>query len=329
MRNTIFGTMGLAAAVCCAVVPSAAPARADDYPSRPITLVVPYAAGGPTDVLARHLGQAMGNPLHQRIVVENVNGAGGTIGTARVARARPDGYTLLLMHIGIATAPALYRALPYDTMTDLEPIGRVADVPMTIVAAKAMPDTLGGFLAYAQAHPTTLNYADAGVGSSSHLCGLLFMQRIGMTFTTISYKGNAPAMNDLIAGHVDLTCDQVTNTAPQIKSGAIKLYGVTSRTRLPQLPEAPTLDEQALAGFDLVVWFGLWSSRGTPKPIIDSVGRALQAALVDPTFRTRLDDLGATPTTPAQATPEALRAWLQSEIRDWGAVLKGAGVMPE
>jgi len=305
-------------------------ALAQGFPNRHLTMVVPFAAGGPTDVLARHLGQAMGATLNQQIAIENVNGAGGTIGTARVAKAQPDGYTVLLMHIGIATAPALYRKLPYDAINDLEPIGRVADVPMTMVATKKLPPNgLKEFLTYATANKDKLNYANAGVGSSSHLCGLLFMKKIGMDFNAVPYKGNGPAMTDLMGGQVDLMCDQTTNTTEQIKSGTIKVYGVTSKSRLPSLPDVPTLDEQGLSGFEVVAWYGLWAPKGTPKAALDSLNRALQTAVGDATFRSRMADLGALPSGAAQATPDALRAYLKSETDSWGSVIKQAGISPE
>jgi tripartite-type tricarboxylate transporter receptor subunit TctC len=322
-----FGRMRVAALL---TVLLAGEAAAQDFPNRHLTMIVPFAAGGPTDVLARHLGQAMSGTLKQQIAIENVNGAGGTLGTARVAKAQPDGYTVLLMHIGIATAPALYRKLPYDAINDLEPIGRVADVPMTMVARKTLPpNSLKDFLAYATANRDKLNYANAGVGSSSHLCGLLFMNKIGMDFNAVPYKGNAPAMNDLIGGQVDLMCDQTTNTTEQIRSGTVKVFGVTSKTRLPSMPDVPTLDEQGLKGFEVVAWYGLWAPKGTPKAALDSLNHALQVAIADAAFGTRMADLGAVPATAAQAAPDSLRTFLKSEIDTWGAVIKQAGITPE
>jgi tripartite-type tricarboxylate transporter receptor subunit TctC len=309
---------------------SAGTAVAQDYPSRPLVMIVPFAAGGPTDVLARNLGVTMGATLKQQIIIENVAGAGGTIGTGRAAKAAPDGYTILLMHIGIATAPALYRRLPYDAIRDLEPIGRVGDVPMTLVARKTLPpNSLQEFLVYAKANKDKLTYANAGVGSSSHLCGLLFMSKIGIDFTAAPYKGNGPAMNDMIGGQVDLMCDQTTNTTEQIRGGTVKVYGVTSRTRVPSLAEVPTLDEQGLGGFEVVAWYGLWAPKGTPKTVLDALNRALQVAVQDAIFGARMADLGAVPATVAKATPESLRSFLKSEIDLWGPTIKRAGISAE
>jgi tripartite-type tricarboxylate transporter receptor subunit TctC len=304
-------------------------AKAQDYPTRPITIVVPFAAGGPSDVLARNLGSTMSASLKQQVIIENVGGS-VTLGIARASRAHPDGYTVLVTHVGIATAPFLYRRLPYDTINDFEPIGRVADVPMTLVAKKTLPpDNLRDFIDYAKANKDKLTYGHAGAGSSSHLCGLLFMNAIGTEFTTVPYKGNAPAMNDLLGGQIDFMCDQTSNTTQQIQSGTIKVYGVTSKTRVPSLPQLPTLDEQGLKGFEVVIWYGMWAPRGTPKPALDRLNGALQAAVQDATFNSRLADLGAVPAPLANAAPEPLRAHLKSEIETWGPIIKKAGIQPE
>jgi tripartite-type tricarboxylate transporter receptor subunit TctC len=308
----------------------ASDAVAQDYPSRPITVIVPFAAGGPADLLARILGGVMSNTLKKQIIVDNVSGAGGTIGTGRAAKAAPDGYTLLLMHVGLATAPALYRKLPYDAVADLEPIGRVADVPMTLVARKTLvPETLQDFLSYAKLNKDKLTYATGGVGSSSHLCGLLLMRKIDMAFNIVPYKGNGPAMNDLVSGQIDITCDQTTNTTEQIRGGTIKAYGVTSKSRLSALPGLATLDEQGLSGFELFTWYGLWAPKGTPKPVLDTLNHALQVAVQDPAFVARMADLGSVSATAAAATPEALRTFVKSEIELWGTVIRQAGVVPE
>ncbi len=305
----------------------AAIAPAQDYPAKPIVIVVPGAAGGPTDTLTRQLAAAMSGPLKQQLLVDNAGGAGGTIGINKAAKARADGYTLLLFHIGMATSPALYRKLPYDTLNDFEYIGQIADVPMTLIAKKATPAAnFAEFLAYAKANNTKLTYANAGIGSASFLCGLLFMSTIQTEFTIVPYKGTGPAMNDLVGGQVDFMCDQTTNTVPQIRAGTVKAYGVTTRARLASLPEVATLDEQGLKGFDLVVWNGLYAPKGTPKPALDKLVSALQAAVQDSAFRARLADLGAEPVPLAKANPESLRTLLKSEIDKWAPIIRKTGV---
>src|SRR5438045_229896 len=291
------------------------PALAQDYPAKPVVIVVPAAAGGPTDTLTRVLAQSMGNAIKSQFIIENAGGAGGIIGINKAAKARPDGYTLLLYHIGMSSAPALYRKLPYDTLNDFDYVGQVADVPMTLIAKKGTSAAnFAEFLTYIKANREKVTYAQAGIGSASYLCGLLFMTSIDTQFTQVPYKGTGPAMNDLVGGQVDFMCDQTTNTVPQIKSGNVKVYGVTSAARLPSLPNVPTLDEQGVKGFDLVVWNGLYAPKGTPRPALDKLVAALQIAVQDPTFRARLADLGAEPVPLAKANPESLRALLTSEI---------------
>jgi tripartite-type tricarboxylate transporter receptor subunit TctC len=305
-------------------------ALAQDYPTKPIVIVVPAAAGGPTDTLTRVLAQSMGNAMKHQFIIENAGGAGGIIGINKAAKARPDGYTLLLYHIGMATSPALYRKLPYDTLADFDYIGQVADVPMTVIAKKATPAAdFREFLAYIKANRDKVTYAQAGIGSASYLCGLLFMSSIDAQFTQVPYKGTGPAMNDLVGGQVDFICDQTTNTVPQIKSGNVKVYAVTTPTRLPSLPDVPTLDEQGVKGFDLVVWNGLYAPRGTPKPALDKLVSALQAAVQDPAFRSRLAELGAEPVPVAKATPDSLRTLLKSEVDKWTPIIKKSGVFAD
>ncbi|HEY8067419.1 MAG TPA: tripartite tricarboxylate transporter substrate-binding protein [Burkholderiales bacterium] len=302
-------------------------APAQDYPTKPVVILVPAAAGGPTDTLTRVLAASMADTLKQQLLIENMGGAGGTIGINRVAKAKADGYTLLLYHIGMATSPALYHKLPYDTLNDFEYIGQVADVPMTLVAKKATPSAnFGEFLAYAKANKDKLTYANAGVGSASFLCGLLFMSTIQTDFTMVPYKGTGPAMNDLVGGQVDFMCDQTTGTVPQIRSGAVKVYGVTTAARLSSLPDVPTLGEQGLSGFDLVVWNGLYAPKGTPKAALDKLVAALQAAVQSPAFGKRLAELGAEPVPVAKATPESLRALLKSQIDKWTPIIRKTGV---
>lgn len=305
-------------------------AHAEQYPSKVITIVVPFAAGGPTDTVARLVAQAMSTDLKQQAIVENVGGAGGTLGAARVARADPDGYTLLLHHIGQSTAPALYRKLAYDPISDFEPIGLITDVPMTLVARKDFPaKDLKELLAYVRANKDKVSYANAGLGSASHLCGMLFMSAIQTDLTTVPYKGTGPAMNDLLGGQVDFMCDQTTNTTSQIKAGKIKVYGVTTKTRVPSLPDVPTMTEAGLAHFEVAVWHGLYAPKGTPKPVIDRLSRSLQFALRNPNVKQRLADLGTEPVAQNRATPQALRTQLKAEIEKWGPIIKQAGVYAE
>lgn len=300
---------------------------ADPYPSKPITLVVPFAAGGPTDTVARLLGQAMGDYLKQQVVVENVGGAGGTLGAGRVARADPDGYTILLHHIGHSTAPALYRKLPYNAMNDFEPIGLVTDVPMTLVARKDFPaKDFKELLAYVKANKEKVTYANAGLGSASHLCGMLFMSAIQTDMTTVPYKGTGPAMNDLLGGQVDFMCDQTTNTTSQIKGGKIRAYGVTTKTRVASLPDIPTLAESGLPNFEVAVWHGLYAPKDTPKPVIAKLVQALQFALQDATVKQRFGELGTEPVAKNRASPQALASHLKTEIAKWDPIIKKAGV---
>jgi tripartite-type tricarboxylate transporter receptor subunit TctC len=309
-----------------AALGAAAGAHAQNYPTKPISLYISFAAGGPTDTLGRNLAVVMAKALQGQIVVENVVGAGGTIGPTRAAKAAPDGYTVLLHHIGMSTSPALYRKLAFNPLTDFEYIGEVADVPMTMIARGNFPaGNFKEFLAYIKANKDKVTYANAGLGAASHLCGLLFMTAIQTDFLTVPYKGTAPAMNDLLGGQVDFMCDQTTNTTGQINGGKVKAFGVTSKKRVPSLPNIPTLEEQGLKGFEVVVWHGLYVPKGTPKPVVDRLIAALQVAVKDPDFGANLAKLGAEPVAPSRATPESLRKRLKSEIDQWGPIIKRAG----
>jgi tripartite-type tricarboxylate transporter receptor subunit TctC len=301
--------------------------HAEQYPSKVITIIVPFSAGGPTDTSARLLAQTMGAALKTQMIVENVAGAGGTIAAARVAGSPPDGYTVFFHHIGFSTAPSLYRKLPYDTINDFEPIGLIGDVAMTLVARKDFPaKNLKELITYVKANKEKVNLANAGLGAASHLCGMLFMSAIQTDFTTIPYKGTGPAMNDLLGGQVDFMCDQTSNTISQIKAGKVKVYGVTTRKRVSALPDVPTLQEAGLPGFEVSVWQGLYVPKGTPKPVIDTLVKALQTALADPALRKRFDELGTEPASKESATPAALRKHLKSEIDKWGPIIKKNGV---
>ena len=306
---------------------SAQTVAAADYPTKIITIIVPFAAGGPTDTVARLLTLPMAKTLNTQLIVENVGGAGGTIGANRVAKSAPDCYTLFLHHIGQSTAPALYRKLPYDPINDFEPIGLINEVPMTFVARKDFPpNDLKELIAYVKANKAKINLANAGLGAASHLCGTLFQSAIETDLTTIPYGGTGPAMNDLLGGQVDIMCDQTTNTTSQIKAGKIKVYCVTTKKRLPSLSYVPTMDEAGLKGFEVSIWHALYAPKGTPKPVIDKLVAGLQVALKDSMVKERFAELGTEPVSEDRATPDALRKHLKAEIDKWGPILKKAGV---
>ena len=302
-------------------------AAAQTYPSKPISLVVPFAAGGPTDIVARTLAANMSKSLGQTVLVENRVGAGGTLAAGYVAKANPDGYTFLIHHNGMSTAPALYRKLAYNPMTDFEYVSQVVDVPMTMLGRKDLPaKNLQELSAYVKANAKNINLANAGLGAVSHLCGMLFQQALGVDLTTVPFSGTAPAMNALLGGQVDLLCDQTTQTTQHIKAGTVRMYGVTTKQRIRALPDAPTLTEGGLKDFEVIVWHGVYAPKGTPTVVIDKVGSAIRASLKDPAFSARMADLGAEIVPESKQSPEGLRNWLQSEINKWGPVIRSAGV---
>jgi tripartite-type tricarboxylate transporter receptor subunit TctC len=307
----------------------AASAAWAEYPDHSIQMIVPFTAGGPTDNVARALADSMGRILKQSIIVENKGGAGGTIGTSYVARARPDGYELLLMHVGFTTAPALYKNPGYDAINGFEPIGLVVDVPMTIIARKDFPpSTITELAAYVKTHKDKVTLANAGIGAASHLCSTMLISALGTKLLTVPYKGTAPAMNDLLGGQVDMMCDQTTNTTQQIAAKTVKSYAVTSLTRVPTLPDLPTMDESGFKGFQVGIWHALWAPKGTPKPVVDKLVAALQAGLKDPKFQQRMSSLGAT-VLANDATPEALRAKVAQQVPQWADLFKKAGVQAQ
>jgi tripartite-type tricarboxylate transporter receptor subunit TctC len=315
------------ALVGCLVASGLGLAHAQTYPDRPISLVVPFAAGGPTDVVARMLAIPMGKALGQPVMVENTVGAGGTIAAQRVARAAPNGYTIFIHHMGMATAPALYKKLNFDPLKDFEYIGQVVDVPMTLLARKNFPATnFQELQAYVKANKDKVSIANAGLGAVSHLCGLLFMTAMDTTLNTIPYKGTGPAMNDLLGGQVDLLCDQTTQTVPLIKDARVKVFGVTSLKRLAALPNVPTLDEQGLKGFEVKVWHGMYAPKGTPAAAIEKINAALRVALVDPMVTQRLKDLSSDVAPMDKVTPAGLKTHLEAEILKWGPVIRKAGI---
>jgi tripartite-type tricarboxylate transporter receptor subunit TctC len=305
---------------------AAPPAAAQPFPNRTITIIVPFAAGGPTDTVARLAAEAMGRDLGQTVVVENAGGAGGTIGAQRVATARPDGHTLLLHHIGMATTPSLYRRLAYDPIGGFEPIGLITEVPMTLVAKKDFPaNTLAEAIAVIRQRSEALNYGNAGIGAASHLCGLLLMKAVDTAMTTVPFRGTGPAMQELISGRIDLMCDQTTNTTEQINSGAIKVFAVTTRERVASLPNVPTSAEAGLPAFEVSVWHGLYAPKGTPAAITQRLSQALQVALRDPRLVARFTELGTAPVAQDRATPEAHRAFWMADIAKWRPIIQAAG----
>ena len=319
MKRTLLATAALLAAT----------AALADYPDKPITLIVPFAAGGPTDKVARDLGEVLRKGLNnQTVIVENVGGAGGTLGAAKAAKSAPDGYTLLLHHIGMATSPALYRNMPYKTLDDFEYLGMVVEVPMTLIGRPTLPaNNYAELVKWIEANKGKINLANAGLGAASHLCGLLFQQSLKVDMTTIPYKGTAPAMTDLLGGQVDLMCDQSTNTTSQIEGGKVKAYAVTTLKPLatPVLAKLPTLDASGLKGFNVSVWHGLYAPKGTPKAAQDKINAALRAALKDPEFIKRQEALGSVIISDARLGQAEHKKFVEAEIGKWGPAIKAAG----
>jgi len=323
LRRSLAAAFLLPALLAFGVAPAGAQAP---YPNRPITVVVPFAAGGPTDTVTRLVAEAMGRDLNTSVVVENVGGAGGTLGAARVAQARPDGYTLLLHHIGMGTTPSLYRRLSYDAVAGFDPIGMVTEVPMTIIARKDLPaNNLAELVALVRKERDKLNYANAGIGAASHLCGLLLQTAVDAPMTTVPYRGTGPAMTDLIGGKVDLMCDQTTNTTEQIRAGSVKVFAVTTPQRLASMPDVPTTAEAGLPGMEVTVWHALYAPKGTPAEVVNRLSTSLQTALREPRLVARFADLGTAPVAQDRATPAAARAFWQADIAKWRPVIEAAG----
>ncbi len=323
IRNPLAQTL-LAAAL------SAASLAAQAFPNKPVTIVVPYAAGGSTDVLARVLAEAMTRDLGQQVIVENLGGAGGTIGTSRVTRAQADGHTLLLHNMGIATAPALYSKLAFDVRRDLEPIALAGDVPMILVRSKGFaPATLADFIAHMKAKPGEVRFSHAGVGATSHLCAMLLLQTTSTEATLVPYRGTGPALQDLVAGNVDVICDQPVATGPHIQAGMLKGYAVATRERLPSLPDVPTFAQAGQPGFELAVWHGLYAPRGTPQAVIERLNKSLRTALAEPALVKRFTDMSVIIPPADRLTPDALRQHTAAEIKRWDPVIKAAGAKAE
>ena len=317
------GLLGLTAGTFLAM----SGAFAQSYPTRQIKLVVPFAAGGPTETVARLIAQKMAVDLGQKIVVEDVSGAGGTLGAGKVATAEPDGYTLLLHHIGFAASATLYRKLAYDTLNAFEYVGLVTEVPMSFVARKDFPPSdLKSLIDYLKVNAAMVTMANATVGGASHLCGMMLMSAIKTKLKTVPYKGTGPAMTDLLAGKIDFMCDQTTNTVEHTKSGAIKAYAVTTPVRLTVLPDVPTATESGLTGLNVSVWHGVFTPKNTPAAVNQRLSTALQKALADPDLVARFAGLGTVPSSAADATPAALKGLVEAEIPRWKVLIEEAGV---
>ncbi|MDD0840212.1 tripartite tricarboxylate transporter substrate-binding protein [Curvibacter sp. HBC61] len=306
-------------------------ALAADYPlkDKPVTLVVPFSAGGPTDRVARDLSEALRKQLGTSVVIENAAGAGSSIGSAKVARATPDGHTLLVNHIGMATMPALVRNLPFKVETDFEYLGIINDVPMTLIAKPSMPaNNYKELTAWIAQNKGKINLGNAGVGSASHLCGLLYQNAIETDMTTVPYKGTAPAITDLIGGQIDLLCDQTTNTSSQIEGKKVKAFAVTTPKRLttPSLKDLPTLAESGVKDFQITIWHGLYAPKGTPAEVLAKINAALKAALKDPDFIKKEEALGAVVATDKRIEPAEHKKFVQAEIAKWTPIIKAAGV---
>lgn len=327
-HNAIFRQFFVSMALGVSVLPAAWA----QFPDKPVTLVVPFAAGGPSDKIARDLAEALRKPLGQIIIVDNTAGAGGTIGAARVARAKADGYTLLVHHIGLATAPALYKKLPYDTLKDFEYLGLINEAPSVLIGRTTLAANnlaeLRKWIAESDGH---VNLANAGVGSASHLCGLMLQGALKSKMVAVPYKGTAPAMTDLIGGQVDLMCEQATNSVPQIEGKKVKVYGVSSKERLnlPVLAQTPTLAESGLTDFNVTVWHGVYAPRGTPPEVLARLNSALRQALKDPELIKRQEALGLRLVTDARLSASGHKAYVQAEMARWSKVIKDSGETAE
>jgi tripartite-type tricarboxylate transporter receptor subunit TctC len=313
----------------CAMTLGAVSAGAQGYPSKSIALVVPFAAGGPSDSIARLVGKAMSDTLGQQVIIENVAGAGGTAGAARVAKAAPDGYTLLIHHVALSAGASLYKNPGYDTVAAFEPIGLVNYGPFVLISKRDYgANGIKELLAKLKTEGPKTNVAHAGVGSGSHLCGMMLGQALGTNFNYVPYRGTGPALNDVVAGQVDVLCDQSTNAVPQIQAGTVKAFAVTAPQPIAQLPNIPALASE-LPGFDLSVWHGLYGPKGMPKEAVDKLHAALQRALADPEIQRRFTELGTLLFPADQRSPTALQSRLEREVRHWAAVAKAAGVEPQ
>lgn len=304
--------------------------HAADFPTaKPVTIVVPFSAGGPTDKVVRELAQSMSRSLGQSVMVENVVGAGGTIGSRKVVAAPKDGYMVLVHTMGMATAPALYRGLNFDAITDFDHIGQIVDVPMVILGSRKLPhENFPALLQHIKANPGQVSIGHAGPGSAAHLCTLLFASALKAELVSVAYKGSAPALSDVIGGQIDLVCDQTTSTAGQIQAGTVRPYAITTLNRASPFDDMPTANEQGLKGFDVKTWHGMYAPKGLPPAVRDRLVAALKASVQDPVFKQKMTELGGQVVSAADASPESLKAKLTAETALWGKVIKAAGIQP-
>jgi tripartite-type tricarboxylate transporter receptor subunit TctC len=303
---------------------------AQAYPSRPISIIVPFAAGGPSDVLARVLGERMRTVLGQTVVVENVTGAGGTVGVTRAVRSAPDGYTVSFGHLGTHVINGAIYPLSFDLLNDFEPIGLIGGNPQMVVSKNGVPaKDLKELIAWIKANEEAVTIGTAGIGSGSHFSGLYFQRLIGTKARYVPYRGTGPAMQDLVAGNIDIIIDQASNATPQVQAGKIKAYAVTATKRIAAAPDVPTVDEAGLPGYHIWLWSGLWAPKGTPKDVVGQLNAALRTAVADAAVRKRFDELGLDAASESQQTPEGLRAHQKAEADKWWPMIKGAGVKPD
>ncbi len=331
-RVTAFALAPIAMVTAMAVLTGASvsPAAAQSYPTRPITIVVPFAAGGPTDVLARVLGERIRAAMGQPVLIENVTGAGGSIGVGRVVSSAPDGYTLSIGHFGTHVANGAIYPLKYDLLNDLDPLVRLPSNPMIVVTRKNFPATdFKQLLAHLKANPGKIAAGTAGAGSGSHIASLLLQSLTGVQVSFVPYRGTGPALQDLVAGQIDMIIDQASNCLPQVRQGTIKPFAVTASARLPSAPDIPTVVEAGLPAFQMEVWNGMWVPHGTPRPIVDKLNAAVVAALGEPAVREKLAGLGLDGPPADQMTPEALGTYQRAEAAKWWPIIKAANVAPD
>jgi tripartite-type tricarboxylate transporter receptor subunit TctC len=317
--------------ICLSLLPAASPSAAQDYPSRPVRVIVPFGAGGPTDALARIVAQRMSVALGQTVLVENVTGASGTVGIARVVRSTPDGYSIILGNWPAFVVASMTTTISYDVLADFEPIAQMPNNPYVVVSKNELPaKDLKELVAHLKANPGKVSVGTGGAGTGQHVSGVYFQKATGTEFTFVPYRaGSSNVMRDLVAGHIDLTFDQAISALPYVRNGQVRAYAITAKSRIASAPDIPTVDEAGLPGFHASVWYALWAPKATPREVVGRLNGAVVEALADPVVRTRLADIGQEIVPREQQTPEALRALQQSEIEKWWPIIKAANIKGE